>query len=94
MASGMNSTFRQIGIATAVAALGSVFAHKLAGSTAHTVGAHYAAALNTLLLISGVTALVAAVFATVLIRSRDFVAHGAPADAHQPVPLLAPEPQT
>src|SRR5580692_2470024 len=35
MASGMNSTFRQAGLATAVAALGSIFATKLAGTNAH-----------------------------------------------------------
>jgi EmrB/QacA subfamily drug resistance transporter len=74
MASGMNSTFRQIGIATAVAALGSIFTAKLSGATPQTLNAHYASALNELLLISGVTALVAAVLATILIRPRDFVA--------------------
>jgi hypothetical protein len=33
MASGINTTFRQIGVATAVAALGSIFATKLGGAT-------------------------------------------------------------
>jgi EmrB/QacA subfamily drug resistance transporter len=73
MASGMNSTFRQIGIATAVAAYGSIFAAQLANSGPHTLAAHYASGLNDLLVISGVAALVAAVLATVLIRPKDFV---------------------
>ena len=38
MASGMNSTFRQIGIATAVAALGSIFTSQLSGSDAAHAG--------------------------------------------------------
>jgi EmrB/QacA subfamily drug resistance transporter len=84
MASGMNSTFRQVGIATAVAALGSIFASKLAGATAHTLTAHYASALNDLLLIAAVAALVAATLATVLIRQKDFVAHGTPAGNQRP----------
>jgi EmrB/QacA subfamily drug resistance transporter len=84
MASGMNSTFRQAGLATAVAALGSIFATKLAGTNAHNLGTHYSSALNDLLLITGVAALIAAVLATVLIRPKDFVAHGAPAGTPDP----------
>src|SRR4051794_34648584 len=34
MASGVNSTFRQVGIATGIAALGSIFSHQVAGSIA------------------------------------------------------------
>jgi predicted MFS family arabinose efflux permease len=93
MASGMNSTFRQVGIATAVAALGSIFASKLAGATANTLTARYASALNDLLLIAGVAALAAAAFATVLIRQKDFVAHRAPAAGQPPATTLQPEPQ-
>jgi MFS family permease len=90
MASGMNSTFRQIGIATAVAALGSIFTAKLSGATPQTLNAHYASALNELLVISGVTALVAAVLATILIRPRDFVASRAPEpSAAEPVEVPA-----
>jgi EmrB/QacA subfamily drug resistance transporter len=80
MASGINTTFRQIGIATAVAALGSIFATKLSGATHATLGAHYASALNELELITGLLALVAAVCALVLIRPKDFIVH-APAPA-------------
>lgn len=75
MASGINTTFRQIGIATAVAALGSIFASQLKGATQLTLGAHYAEALNELALITSLVALVAGVCALVLIRPRDFVAH-------------------
>jgi predicted MFS family arabinose efflux permease len=109
MASGINSTLRQVGIATGVAALGSVLASRvrdlveanLAGvphahaiadavangriagtlhsaapaaraQMAHAAEAGFAGALNTILLIGGVTALVAAVATLALIRSRDF----------------------
>jgi EmrB/QacA subfamily drug resistance transporter len=78
MASGINSTFRQIGIATAVAALGSVFAARMRGATASTLTAHLASSLDLLMLISACVALSAGVLALVLIRQRDFQAHGAP----------------
>jgi EmrB/QacA subfamily drug resistance transporter len=109
MASGINSTLRQVGIATGVAALGSILAsrvrdlvaarlpgvphvHAIADAVgnghiaqtlhgappqareriAHAAEASFAGALNTILLIAGLTALVAAVATLVLIRSRDF----------------------
>jgi hypothetical protein len=59
MASGINSTFRQIGIATAVAVLGSIFASKMDGATAATVTGHYASALNEVLLIAACVAFAA-----------------------------------
>jgi EmrB/QacA subfamily drug resistance transporter len=117
MASGVNSTFRQIGFATAIAALGSIFAahvrtnldHALAsvpalasraasdaaairhGDVAGALAATppalrprlaaafqsaFASAVNELALISGVVALVGAVLAFALIRSKDFVGRG------------------
>jgi EmrB/QacA subfamily drug resistance transporter len=82
MASGINTTFRQIGVATAVAALGSIFAAKLSDATHATLAAHYAGALNELALITGLLALIAAVCALVLIRPKDFIAH-APAPGGQ-----------
>jgi EmrB/QacA subfamily drug resistance transporter len=85
MASGINTTFRQIGIATSVAALGSIFASKLKGATASTVTAHYASALDDLLLIVAIVALVAAALSLVLIRSKDFVPHG-PAEVQDAAP--------
>jgi EmrB/QacA subfamily drug resistance transporter len=77
MASGINTTFRQIGIATSVAALGSIFASRIRGATTATLTAHYADSLNVLLLITAVVALVAGVLALGLIRRRDFQAHAA-----------------
>ncbi len=93
MASGINTTFRQIGVATAVAALGSIFATKLSGATHATLGAHYASALNELALITGLLALASAVCAVVLIRPRDFIVH-APAPAPAPAAQGAPLPAT
>jgi EmrB/QacA subfamily drug resistance transporter len=94
MASGISSTFRQVGIATAIAAFGSIFAHKLAGATAQTLDLHYASALNELLLIAAVIALATGLISIPLIRPRDYVAHGAPAPSQPPAPSLHPEPQT
>jgi EmrB/QacA subfamily drug resistance transporter len=88
MASGINSTFRQIGVATAVAALGSIFATRLRGATHATLAAHYASALDELALITGVLALVAAALTLVLIRQKDFIAH-APAPEGQGSPAVA-----
>jgi EmrB/QacA subfamily drug resistance transporter len=75
MASGINTTFRQVGIATAVAALGSIFATKLSSATHATLAAHYASALNELALITGLLAIVASVCALLLIRPKDFIVH-------------------
>jgi EmrB/QacA subfamily drug resistance transporter len=75
MASGINTTFRQVGIATAIAALGSIYATKLRGATPATIHLRFADAMNELLLISGLTAIVAGVLAMVLIRQKDFVTH-------------------
>jgi EmrB/QacA subfamily drug resistance transporter len=78
MASGANSTFRQIGIAVSVAALGPIFESKMSGATAATATGHYAAALNEVLLIAACVAFVAGGLALVLIRRKDFHAASAP----------------
>jgi EmrB/QacA subfamily drug resistance transporter len=76
MASGINSTFRQVGIATGVAALGAVIAH-----FAPTTGRGPEAAqgfvdgLNEILLIGALVAFAAAVATLALIRQRDYIAH-------------------
>jgi predicted MFS family arabinose efflux permease len=75
MASGINTTFRQVGIATAIAALGSIFASKLSGATAATLSTHYASAINELLLITAIIAAVAGILSGWLIRRQDFVVH-------------------
>jgi EmrB/QacA subfamily drug resistance transporter len=72
MASGINTTFRQIGIATSVAALGSIFASHMKGATPATLTAHYASSLDVLLLVGAGIALVAGALAMLLIRQSDF----------------------
>jgi EmrB/QacA subfamily drug resistance transporter len=124
MASGVNTTFRQIGIATSIAVFGSIFTssirshlnHSLAsipafaGHGAQIVGAiqegnvgkvitsvpastrgqlvgaihlAFASALNDLLIVSGIIALVGALCSVLLIRSKDFVA-SRPAGSSEP----------
>lgn len=72
MASGINTTMRQVGIATAVAALGSIFASHTRGATPATAAAHYATTLDLLLLVTAVVAFTTGVLALALIRQRDF----------------------
>jgi MFS family permease len=78
MASGINTTFRQVGIATSIAALGSIFATKMHGATPATYAARYASGIDELLLITALLALAAGVAALLLIRQQDFVAHRPP----------------
>ncbi len=75
MASGINTTCRQIGIATALAAMGSIFASKLHHATPATLSLHYAGALNELTLVAACLALATGVLSLVLIRPQDFHAH-------------------
>jgi predicted MFS family arabinose efflux permease len=118
MASGVNSTFRQVGIAAGIAALGSIFSsalqHNLAanaavgssapqvaamvrqgqvsqllaglpaarrGEVAAAVKSAFAAGLNDLLYVTAGVALIGAVCALLLIRSKDFVSRAEPAAA-------------
>src|SRR5579863_7226557 len=115
MASGVNSTFRQIGIAAGIAALGSIFnsalQHNLTstpavasfaprivtmvrqgqvgqllaslpparrGEVALAIRSAFAAGLNDLLYVTAAIALVGAVCALLLIRSKDFVSRAEP----------------
>jgi EmrB/QacA subfamily drug resistance transporter len=87
MASGTNSTFRQVGIATGIAALGAIFQAKvgsraLGGSAGFAPAAlarlrvEFVSGLNELFLVcAGVTG-VAALLSFVLIRRKDFVQQG------------------
>lgn len=84
MASGMNTTFRQIGIATAIATFGTIYASHLRGATAATLNVHYATTMNELLLIAAGIAIAAGVLALLLIRGKDFVARQAPAPTPAP----------
>lgn len=87
MASGINSTFRQIGIATSVAVLGSIFDSKIGGATAATATGHYASALNEVVLIAACIAFAAGALALALIRRKDF-------HAPDPDPSLRPQTTT
>ena len=87
MASGINTTFRQIGIATSVAALGSVFAAHMSGATPATLTGRFASSLDTLLLIAACLAFAAGIAALALIRQRDFD----PASTPTPGPAPASE---
>jgi EmrB/QacA subfamily drug resistance transporter len=78
-ASGINSTFRQVGTAVGIAGLGALLQAKLAHnldprSFATAAGRNaYIDAFNDLLLVGAALALVGAVLAFALIRRRDFV---------------------
>jgi EmrB/QacA subfamily drug resistance transporter len=135
MASGINSTFRQVGIATGIAGLGAVFQHSVTqGTTAalrssgqvhailgaahgrlgallesgevtkaahslsttartaleHSYRVGFTEAFTTIAAIAAVLALVGAVLAFVLVRSRDFVSAGElPAAQTPPEPVAA-----
>ena len=108
MASGVNSTFRQVGIATGIAGLGAIFQSvvttKILDALNDAPGARlppsevlaqgnprvapaavreafvtgWTGALNVILVVAAILALAGAVAALVLVRSRDFVAQGAP----------------
>jgi EmrB/QacA subfamily drug resistance transporter len=85
MASGINNTFRQVGIATGIAGLGAVFQDRIASKvetlraagTPARAASHIAfvGALNEILLIGAIVAFAGAVLGAVLVRSSDF-AHG------------------
>ena len=121
MAAGINNTFRQVGIATGIAAWGAIFqahiqdkikpvvagtpgqahVHDIAegiagggakqviqqvppGQRSHFVaGANsaFVSGLNDILILAAAVAVVGAVLAFALVRERDFVSHGAPAEA-------------
>jgi len=92
MGSGANSTFRQVGIATGIAALGAAFEHHLTatlGSAGHGVAsgvvppalreqatAAFVSGMNELFLISAAIAAVGAVSSLFLIRQRDLHVRG------------------
>jgi EmrB/QacA subfamily drug resistance transporter len=78
MASGINSTFRQVGIAVSVAALGTILATHTAGVTGPAERSAFISGLNEILLISGVLAIGGGACAIVLIRRKDFVVQEPP----------------
>jgi EmrB/QacA subfamily drug resistance transporter len=81
MASGINNTFRQIGIATGIAALGAIFASQVdprafAPHPGAAARASFVAGLHDILIVGAVVAACGAVLAAALVRRRDFVASG------------------
>ncbi len=86
MASGINNTFRQLGIATGIAALGAIFASRVDASafSPHASDAAHASFVNGLhdiLLVGALVAICGAVLAAALVRPQDFVASGPPQPA-------------
>ena len=81
MASGINNTFRQLGIATGIAALGAIFASQVdprafAPHPGPAARASFVAGLHDILLVGAIVAACGAVLAAALVRRRDFVASG------------------
>jgi EmrB/QacA subfamily drug resistance transporter len=94
MASGANSTFRQVGIATGIAALGAVFQHDIArraGAHGHTLAAGmvvnhaqrvaFVGAFDSILKIAALVAFAGALAGFALVRQSDFVVSHAPGQA-------------
>ena len=85
MASGINNTFRQLGIATGIAALGAIFQSKAGsgrvggpGPVPESARVAFISGLNTILVVGAVVAAIGAVLALLLVRRRDFIASGPP----------------
>jgi EmrB/QacA subfamily drug resistance transporter len=74
MASGVNNTFRQVGIALGIATLGALLPARIDDPAA------FAAALDRILLVSAGLATVGAVLAVTLVRQRDFVVDPVPVE--------------
>jgi EmrB/QacA subfamily drug resistance transporter len=88
MASGINNTCRQVGIATGIAGLGAIFQHEVAAKAAQLdsrspQAAHqaFASGLNEILIVGGIVALVGAGLALVLVRQSDMAEGTAHAEA-------------
>jgi EmrB/QacA subfamily drug resistance transporter len=70
MASGVNATFRQVGIATGIAVLGAIFSHGIGVNPSPQA---FVDGLNQIMLVGAGVAFVSAVAAFALIRPRDYV---------------------
>jgi MFS family permease len=71
LSSGINNTFRQVGIAAGIAALGAIFQHRLASDG-------FAAGLNEIFLVAGLLSLGGAALTLLLLRAGDFRAADVP----------------
>jgi len=91
MASGINNTCRQVGIATGIAGLGAVFQHQVQTKAAQ-LHSHapqaakeaFASGLNEILIVGGIVAAVGAGLALVLVRQADMAEGAARAGAAAP----------
>jgi EmrB/QacA subfamily drug resistance transporter len=81
MASGANTTFRQIGIAVGIAAYGSIFSAAMRDGVRSGWDEHatYTHGLNQLFVVAGSLAIAGGLLSLVLIRKRDFESSAAPA---------------
>ncbi|HEX6460917.1 MAG TPA: DHA2 family efflux MFS transporter permease subunit [Thermoleophilaceae bacterium] len=91
MASGINNTCRQVGIATGIAGLGAVFQHEVQTKAAQLhsqapQAAHeaFASGLNEILIVGGIVAAVGALIGFALVRQHDLAEGTAHADAVAP----------
>ena len=83
MAAGANNTFRQVGVATGIAALGAVLQSR-AGGTATASPAAYINGLNEILLVAACVLFAGAALGLLLVRTKDLVASGPQAQpAHE-----------
>ena len=75
MASGINNTCRQVGIATGIAGLGAVFQHQVQSKVAQHVPGNeaFASGLNAILMIGAILAFVTALIGFALVRRSDLV---------------------
>jgi EmrB/QacA subfamily drug resistance transporter len=89
MASGINSTFRQAGIATGVAALGAIFAASAPAAARGPEAAQgFVDGINDILLVGSLVAFAAAIASFALIRQRDYIANTqAPPVEAEPLPV-------
>jgi hypothetical protein len=71
MASGVNATARQVGLAAGIAVLGAVLATRTREAASARAG--FTAGLNEILIIGAIVAFAAALLSAALIRQRDFV---------------------
>jgi EmrB/QacA subfamily drug resistance transporter len=88
MASGINNTCRQVGIATGIAGLGAIFQHEVATKAAqlhsHSPEAAkqaFASGLNEILIVGGIVAAAGALLAFTFVRQADMAQGTAHADA-------------
>jgi EmrB/QacA subfamily drug resistance transporter len=70
LASGINNTFRQVGIAAGIAGLGAIFEHQVGANPSQAAG--FAEGLNAIFLVGAAVATAGAISAAVLIRQSDF----------------------